>query len=135
MGKIMDWDMQHDPSCIKYGQSQNFYWHGTNLLSIKSFSGGQAKYDIDRGAFLVDDQCYLILNHGQECELTIQAETPVTIFCVFFAEDLAKDVGRGLTSNTGKLLDEPVGANVPTPEFYQRTYAHDRLLSPVLDHV
>jgi AraC family transcriptional regulator len=124
-----------DPSFIHYGQSQDYYWRGANLFSIKSFSGGQARYDIDRGAFLVDDQCYLILNHGQEYELIIQSETPVTFFCVFFAMDLVKEIGRSLTSNTGKLLDVPVGANVPIPELYQRTYANDLLLSPVLNHI
>jgi len=127
--------MLQDPSFIHYGQSQDYYWRGANLFSIKSFSGGQARYNIDRGAFLVDDQCYLVLNHGQEYELIIQSETPVTFFCVFFAMDLVKEVGRSLTSNTGKLLDEPVGANIPTPELYQRTYANDLFLSPVLNNI
>jgi AraC family transcriptional regulator len=102
------------------------------MLSIKSFSGGPARYELDEGAFLVDDQCYLILNQGQEYTLTIQSETPVTFFGVFFGEERANDIYGSLTTSTATLLDEPMRAGRATPEFYQRTYAHDRFLSPAL---
>lgn len=115
--------------------SREYYWRGTGLLSIKSFWGGQALYEIRDGAFLVDDQSYLILNHGQEYSITIDSETAVSSFCVFFASGFAESVYRDLTSSTELLLDRPGEMRPSTSLFFQRTHAHDLLLSPRLNHL
>jgi AraC-like DNA-binding protein len=114
-----------------YERSRQHFWRGAGLLSIKSFSGGTAHYDIGQGAFRVDDSAYLVLNHGQEYTITLDSETEVASFCVFFASGFAEQVYGSLTQSPETLLDSP-GGETPLPLFFQRTYGHDPLLSPVL---
>ena len=106
---------------------------GSGLLSIKSFRGGRAYYKIGDGSYLVDDECFLIANHGQVYEIAVDPATVVDSFCVFFASDFAADVQYSLTSATGILLDNPVTASAAAP-FFERTYTHDAPLAPVLAH-
>lgn len=114
-------------------RSRHHYWRGAGSLSIKTFSGGAAFYDIGHGAFLVDDQSYLLLNHGQEYAITIQAESEVTSFCVFFADGFAEEVYRNLSSRPETLLDDPAGQKSTPLHFFERTYAYDDQLSAILN--
>src|SRR5688572_2968048 len=105
-------------------RSRQHYWRGAGLLSIKSFTGGTAHYDIGQGAFRVDSSAYLVLNHAQEYTITIDSDTEVDSFCVFFASGFAEEVHRSLTHSTEALLDQPQAA-ATLPLFFQRTYGHD----------
>jgi len=114
--------------------ARQHHWRGAGLLSVKSFRGGVAHYRIKDGVFCVDDGSYLILNHGQEYEIAVDSPTPVSSFCVFFEAGFAERVARSLTGATEALLDDPIGPTAPAPLFFQRTYPHDVVLSPVLQH-
>jgi AraC-like DNA-binding protein len=70
------------------------------------------------------------VNHDQEYEIEIDSETPVDSFCVFFASDLVREVEHSLALVTDALLDDPL-AKGKAP-FFERTYPHDDLLSPLL---
>jgi AraC-like DNA-binding protein len=121
-----------DTSAVLHARSHQHYWKGAGLLSIKSFRGGSAHYKIDGGAFRVDDERFLIFNHGQEYEITIDSDTPVEAFCVFFASRLAGDVVRSLTASTESLLDDTQTTVETSTAFFERTYLHDAILSPAL---
>ena len=122
-----------DRNFVLHARSRQHYWKGSGLLSIKSFRGGRAYYKIGDGSYLVDDECFLIANHGQVYEIAVNSATVVNSFCVFFASDFAADVQYSLTSATGALLDNPVAASAAAP-FFERTYTHDAPLAPVLAH-
>ncbi|MEO8395835.1 MAG: AraC family transcriptional regulator [Chloroflexota bacterium] len=121
-----------DTSAVLHATSRQHHWRGAGLLSIKSFTGGSALYTIDGGSFLVDDERFLISNHAQEYEITIDSDTPVESFCVFFDSRLAADALRNQTTASVDLLDDPLSASVVPPLFFERTYPHDALLSPAL---
>src|SRR5579883_1421359 len=70
-----------------------FYTSGeyAGALSIKWMARGSAIYEITGGRFAVGSDNYLILNDGQTYAMTIDSETPVESFCVFFHPDFARD--------------------------------------------
>lgn len=117
-----------DKSFVLHTQARRHDWSGEGWLSIKTFFGGQARYDSGGGLFAVDDQCYLLLNHGQPYTITVAALAPVESFCLFFAPGLAEEVQRSLRTHTESLLDDPT----PPLTCFDRTYPHDTALSPAL---
>lgn len=119
-------------SFVLHTQARRHDWSGEGQLSIKTFFGGQARYDSGGGLFAVDDQCYLLLNHGQPYTITVDALTPVESFCLFFAPGLAQEVHRSLLTNTESLLDNPAPPATAPLTFFDRTYPHDTTLSPAL---
>jgi AraC-like DNA-binding protein len=113
---------------------RRYHAEGTGLLSIKSFYNGQAVYDVGRGCFAVDDNSYLVLNHGQPYAITIDSAEPMESFCLFFAEGFAEEVHRSLSATAARLLDEPEARKVSPVNFFEKTYPHDDVLSPALRH-
>ncbi len=111
---------------------RRYHAAGTGLLSIKSFYNGQALYEVGRARFAVDENSYLILNHGQPYSITIDSASPMESFCIFFAGGFAEEVDRSLSTNTGRLLDEPIGFSIASINFFEKTYPHDDILSPTL---
>ncbi|MGH7454651.1 MAG: helix-turn-helix domain-containing protein, partial [bacterium] len=111
---------------------RRYHAEGTGSLSIKSFYNGQALYEVGRGRFAVDENSYLILNHGQPYSITIDSASPMESFCIFFAGGFAEEVDRSLSTTTGRLLDEPVAFSITSINFFEKTYPHDGILSPSL---
>ena len=116
---------------LLHGKVQKYEWEGVGSLSLKSFYSGQALYRVETGAHLVDDGCYLLLNHEQTYALSVASERPIESFCIFFAPGFAEDSVRSLIDSDTRLLDEP-DALVSQVHFFERTYPHDGLVSPLL---
>lgn len=119
-------------SIILHARSRYHEWQGVGPLSLKTFYGGAAHYTVAGGRYRVDDHCYLLLNAGQEYAITVDAPTAVESFCLFFAPGLAEDIFYSLTTATANLLDEPIPPKRAPLCFYERTYAHDAVVSPAL---
>lgn len=115
---------------VLHEKERSYYGSGTGWLSIKSFAGGRAFYEVGRNRYAVDDGSYLLLNHGQEYSVHIQADTPIESLCVFFAPNLAESIRQRLTLSDDQLLDAP-GLNSPLL-FFEKTYLHDDSLTPRL---
>lgn len=119
-------------STILHARSRYHEWQGVGSLSLKSFYQGEARYEVAGGRYLVDDRCYLLLNAGQEYAITVDAPTAVESFCLFFAPGLAEDVFYSLTTTPANLLNEPTAPKRTPINFYERTYPHDLVVSPLL---
>jgi len=122
-------------SFILHEEGRQHHWEGTGALSIKSFYHGQAFYNVGNGCHLVNDDSYLVLNHGQPYSIIIDAKQPIESFCVFFAAGFAEEVHRSLTTPSHRLLDAPETPPSPLLHFFERTYRHDEVLTPVLQHL
>jgi len=116
---------------ILQAAGREYYADGPGTLSIKTFRGGVARYRAENGArYAVDDDAYLVLNHGQDYTIEIESLVPVESFCLFFREGMAEEVRRSLTALPERLLDEPT--EQAAVNFFERTHAHDGTLSPAL---
>lgn len=118
---------------ILHATARRHFWHGEGWLSIKSFSGGRAQYSVGCGHHAVDDECYLVLNHGRTYTIDIDSRQPIESFCIFFGPHFAADVLKGHSQTNRALLDveheHERGNNV---EFFEKTYSHDEIVSPLL---
>lgn len=121
-----------NPSYILHEKAQQYYWEGRAPLSIKAFFSGQALYTLGKGYYAVDDTSYLIVNHDQPYAITIEANDAVESFCLFFEPGLAEEVYCSLVTPTHRLLDDPELLDIAPLHFFERTYRHDDLLSPLL---
>jgi AraC family transcriptional regulator len=128
---VIDWFPQQAGYILhEYGTS--FTAEGSGWLSVKSFFQGKASYQVGRGQYVVDDSCYLVLNHGQQYQIQIESEIPVESFCIFFAPTFVASVTASLTTSVAKGLDTPEPGQAMLPQFVERIYQHDQLLSPRL---
>src|SRR5947209_5099018 len=127
--------MLSGPSTTLHQRSRRYDWEGPGLLSIKTFTGGQARYRAGSGHFVVHDGNFLILNHGQEYAITIDSEPPVESFCVFFAAGLAEEIRRSHEAPTEVLLDDPRGKSRMHARFVERTYTRSGAIARLLDHL
>jgi AraC-like DNA-binding protein len=83
----------------------------------------------------VDESGYLLLNEGQTYSINIESSQPVESFCLFFAQGFAEEVQQSLSRKAQRLLDEGgIGRAAPV-RFFEKNYAHDRVLSPALLHL
>jgi AraC family transcriptional regulator len=118
---------------VLHEKERSYEGGGAGWLSIKSFRGGRALYEIGQRRYAVDDARYLVLNHQQAYTIKIDARQPVESFCVFFAPGLAESARQSLTLPDDRLLDLP---EAPAPLlFFEKTYPHDDRLTPVLQHL
>lgn len=118
-------------SYILHERASEYFGAGAGYLSIKSFFGGVARYSVGRARYAVGDGSYLLLNHGQPYSLALEGVAPVESFCVFFAPGFADQVRRSLAAPAELLLSDPLHP-ADLPPLFERTYPHDRLVSPVL---
>jgi AraC-like DNA-binding protein len=107
-------------SYILSERASRFEAGGIGWLSIKRFFGGAAIYRVGAAAYRVDDQRYLVLNHGQRYSITIDARRPVESLCVFVAPGLAEHVLASLQLGADALLDDPHASRAPA--WVERTY-------------
>jgi AraC-like DNA-binding protein len=107
----------------------------TQLLSLKSASGGHEDYFVDGRRVRVDDDTFLILNAGRTYGSLIDAINPVHSFSVFFGPGLAQGVQDALSRTTECLLDDPSADRRPPPEFDERLREHERTVTPVLRNI
>ena len=108
------------------------HWSGTGCLSIKSFSGCDAFYNVGCGRYRVDHDSYLILNQSQPYEIIVDAEKRAESFCLFFEDGFAEEVHYAVTAPVMKLLDDPQGSGQSPIYFFEKNYLHDETLSPAL---
>lgn len=105
------------------------------LLSIKAACGGVEDYFVDGRRIAVDDDTFAIFNAGRSYASRIEAVAPVHSFSVFFEAGMLEQVRRCMSATTTQLLDDPAGASAGLPEFAERLYEHDQLVSPVLRRI
>jgi AraC-like DNA-binding protein len=108
----------------------------TQLLSIKTVTGGAEDYFVDGRRIAVEDDTYLVLNAGRTYGSRIESLRPVHSFSIFFEPGMAEDVRRTLEEPTESLLETPIeGADAQRMEFNEHLREHDGLVTPVLRHI
>jgi AraC-like DNA-binding protein len=104
------------------------------LLSIKAAIGGSEHYFLDGRRITVDDDTFAIFNSDRVYSSSIESMKPVHSFTVFFDRKLVAQAWHTL-ARLPRALDEAPDAELPPPEFEERLYEHEKLVSPVLRHI
>jgi AraC family transcriptional regulator len=104
-------------------------------LSIKAAWGGHEDYFVDGRRVAVDDDTFLILNHGRTYASRVRANAPLHSFSIFFRPGMADEVLRTLSRTDEELLDEPFDRSHVSVEFAEYCRRHDSRVTPVLRHI
>ncbi|KSU81722.1 AraC family transcriptional regulator [Fictibacillus enclensis] len=113
-------------------KSNQFYYEGKGQLSIKTFRNGRAHYKTNSGFFAVEEDSYLLLNAG-DYAISIEEETEVESFCLFFTDELAGEVMSTLSEAEHSLLDDPFKTK-SSAGFFEKTYPISADLSQQIDY-
>lgn len=90
---------------IIHQQAYKYQWTGDCFLSIKSFYGGKADYEVKQREYRVDKTNFLILNECTKYRLTIDTTDKTESFCVFFSPNFVSKVYSELNASDKQLLD------------------------------
>jgi AraC family transcriptional regulator len=104
------------------------------LLSIKAAAGGAENYFVDGRRITVDDDTFAIFNADRVYGSSIEALQPVHSFSIFFDRRLLAQTWQSLATSA-RNLDQAPDAELKPPEFAERLYEHENLVSPVLRHI
>ncbi len=120
---------------IMLDEKELHYPEHAGPLSIMCNFGNRGEYLVGRQRYVVDDTSYLILNDGQRFSTTVRSDLPVETFHVWFHRDFASRVLRDLITPSDILLEAPDGDNPQPVTFFERTYPHDLILTPIIDQI
>src|SRR6478736_2158502 len=107
---------------ILNASGRSHHWSGIGPLSIKCFLTGGPVYRVGRAVYRVLPSSYLVLNQGQQYEISIQTRAPTESFCIFFAPGLVEEAARSLAKGTNRLLDKPQDGAKQQIHFFERLY-------------
>lgn len=116
---------------IIHQQAKKYQWSGECFLSIKSFYGGKANYQVKQREYQVDQTNFLILNECTKYRLTIDSTSETESFCVFFSPKFVSKVISELNSSDEQILDF-----TPRQEdgirLFEKNYSHQGIVSELL---
>src|SRR5436190_693238 len=116
--------MEEIPRCstLLNGIARRYRVEGyQTTLSLKSVKRGAALYTTPQARHLVTEDCFLILNSGQEYALEFQGQTTTETVCPFFQTGFLEHVAFCSSTPIAKQLDE-IGTPYPGVGFYERMY-------------
>jgi AraC-like DNA-binding protein len=79
----------------------------TGPLSVKAVVRGLATWETAAGRYELAPGAVLLLEDGEEYEITIDSLQPVETFCFFFGRGFMEDAWRAATTASSALLDAP----------------------------
>ncbi|MFC5470126.1 helix-turn-helix domain-containing protein [Cohnella suwonensis] len=120
---------------VLQARSTTHHWDGTGPLSIKTFRNGRAYYKTTLGHYAVESDGYLLLNEGEHYAISIDSETEVESFCVFFRTGFADEFLGEMLLGVDKSLDDPFAKSKSPLHFHAKTYRHSHLLTPIIENL
>lgn len=120
-------------NCIVWGRARHAdFGPCTHTLSIRAAWGGVEFCHINGRTIAVDDDNFLILNHGQIYSTSIRAMQPVESLSICFRPELVEQVHTEAAASIEQALSRGDAAVERTPEFIENLQPHENSVSPVL---
>jgi AraC family transcriptional regulator len=94
--------------------------------------GGTQHCHVDGRSITVDDDNFLILNHGRVVSTCIRETHAVESLTICFRPELASMVQEEAGFTIERALDRGAGSATPAPEFLEHLQRHENKVSPVL---
>jgi AraC-like DNA-binding protein len=128
-----NWDREN---CIIWGRARRAdFGPYPEALSIRAVWGGTQHCHFDGRTIAVDDDSFLILNHGRIYSTSIRATQPVESLTVCFQPDLIRLANSETESSLEKLLERGNAAPEHSAEFIESLQPHEGAVSPVLKFI
>jgi AraC family transcriptional regulator len=120
-------------NCIVLGRSRRSdFGPCMHTLSIRAAWGGTEYCHVGGRTVGVDDDSFLILNHGRVYSTAIRAPWPVQSLSICFRPGLVEETQAAMARSLEQVLDGEVALEAASPEFMENLRPHDKLVSPVL---
>jgi AraC family transcriptional regulator len=120
-------------NCIVLGHARRAeFGPCTHTLSIRAAWGGTEHCRIGPRCVGVDDDNFLILNHGRVYSTSIRAQWPVESLAICFRPGLAQETCAAMAMSIERALEQGAAIDPVGPEFAESLQPHDQLVSPVL---
>lgn len=119
-------------------ETETCFGENEGPLSIKCCFHGQETYETEGTRLTLEATSYLVLNQGQRYASALESPPSwegmktAESFCLWFRPGFAEQVSQGLRLPDARLLDEALPSAPPPSGFFDRIYAHDALVSPML---
>lgn len=98
-------------------------------LSIKCVFQGQEEHEVGGIRYVVDEDSYLLLNHGQRYSSRVSWEQETETFSVFFERDFTEQALRSWLDTPDRLLEDPQAGSMLSVDFVESLYPRDPALS------
>ena len=132
---------QHDQFRAKWGRESTIIWGRArqadfgphpHALSIRAVWGGTQHCHVGGRSIAVDDDNFLILNHGRIVSTSIQSTHPVESLTICFAPEPVGMVQEEAGLTLDQALDRRGSPAATAPEFLENLQHHENKVSPVL---
>lgn len=118
-------------SCIVWGRTRHVELAPcTHTLSIRCTWGGVEYCHVNGRTLAIDDDNFLVLNHGRIYSTSIRALQPVEMLAISFGPDLVEQLHDARAATVEQALQQEAAPR--SLDFSESLQPHDRLVSPVL---
>ncbi|MFQ5525003.1 MAG: helix-turn-helix domain-containing protein [Thermoanaerobaculia bacterium] len=101
-------------------------------LSIKCVFQGQEVHEVGGVAYVVDENSYLLLNHGQRYSSRIGPEQETETFSIFFERKFTQRALHSWLDSPDRLLEDPDRQSEASIDLVESLYPKDPVLSRLL---
>jgi AraC family transcriptional regulator len=120
-------------NCIIWGRArQADFGPCTHTLSIRAAWGGVEHCYVNGRTLAVDDDNFLILNHGQIYSTSIRSLQPVESLSICFKPEWAEQIYGEASASIEQALARGDALAERTPDFMENLHPHENAVSPVL---
>lgn len=125
----------------RWGRENCILWHRTrhggfgpctHTLSIRAAWGGTEYCHVGGRTIGVDDDNFLVLNHGQIYSTSIHSLQPVESLAICFGPQLVEEVYHDSAASIDEALHRGDNLAARSVGFIENLQPHDTLVSPVL---
>ncbi|HKS58976.1 MAG TPA: AraC family transcriptional regulator [Steroidobacteraceae bacterium] len=120
-------------NCIIWGRTRLAeFGPCTHTLSIRAAWGGVEHCYVNGRTLAVDDDNFLILNHGQIYSTSIRSVQPVESLAICFKPQMAEQAYSEVSASIEQALARGDAPAERTPDFMENLHPHENSVSPVL---
>jgi AraC family transcriptional regulator len=123
-------------NCIIWGHARRAaFGPCAHSLSIRAAWGGAEYCHVNGRTLAVDDDNFLILNHGRFYSTRIRSIQPVESLAICFRPGLAECVYAAMAASMAQALSEGDAIAGQAAGFIENLQPHDRTVTPVLQYI
>lgn len=100
-------EVVNDYTIVMNEKGKQHHWNGVGPLSLKIVLKGDSVYQVGNKRLTLDEGRLLVLNEGQAYTVSINSDSEVETFIVFFDRILVNDVLTDFCSTSSSLVDNP----------------------------